>query len=64
MVILGNTESPIINHAVIIGKSMIVRKHISSVELFLALLKRDMEKEKIHCNKKVKYENTPASGEQ
>ena len=44
-VILGNTESPIVNHVAIIGKSMIARKYILSFELFLTLLKRDMEKE-------------------
>ena len=46
MIILGNTESSIVNHATVIGKSMIARKYTLSVELFLILLKRDMEKER------------------
>ena len=63
MVILGNTESPIVNHVAIIGNSMIARKSILSAELFLTLLKGDMEKENYIATKKVKYENTTASGE-
>ena len=54
MVILGNIESPIVNHVLIIGKSMIARKQTLSVELFSALLKRDMEKEKYIATKKCK----------
>ena len=53
-VILGNTESPIVNHVAIIGKSMIARKYILSFELFLTLLKRDMEKENYIATQKSK----------
>ena len=53
-VILGNTESPIVNHVAIIGKSMRARKYILSFELFLTLLKRDMEKENYIATQKSK----------
>ena len=52
MIILGNTESSIVNHAAVIGKSMIARKYTLSVELFLILLKRDMEKERYIATQK------------
>ena len=51
MVILGNIESPIVNHVLIIVKSMIARKYPLSVKLFSALLKRDMEKERYIATK-------------
>ena len=50
MVILGNIESPIVNHG-LIGKNMIARKYPLSVELFSALFKRDMEKERYIATK-------------
>ena len=41
-VILGNTLSPIVNHVIVVGKSMIDKKYRLSISTLLGILKRDM----------------------
>lgn len=46
MIILGNDEMLVVNHIIIVGKTMIAGKYSLSVDILLTILKRDMITEK------------------